>query len=403
MSEHPDSTDSDAVQAEDQRICQFPVAYDPETRDFTKAGHPLSPIAGRGRPSEYCGQACVDPDGVLRTHDRATAYQRKKDLRADAGAAVGSRRERPAGRPVTSARASLAELLAQFEMVAANSREQAERIMSAAQQIVATAGDPDAAAAEVGAARRDAEAQIAAAHARADDAETDAATARRELARAEEDKTLAEGAAEDALAERDVRADEAETARAEVERVRSESADRIAVVEAAAREQVAAAQERIDEVERAAAVQITEAHDVRDAANEALRRAESGRAAAEQAAADARAEADRLRAELAATREQAREEREQLRGQVDTIWDEATNRATADRDEIQALRAELATARAEARTDREQLRADHAAEMARVQQNTQGAIDAQRVTLRAAVERVAELETKLIEKEKGNR
>ncbi|MBH0780357.1 coiled-coil domain-containing protein [Nocardia bovistercoris] len=362
--------DRAATEVESQRTCQFPVAWDAEIGDFVRAGHPLPPVEGRGRRAEYCGQDHVDPDGTVRRHDRATAFQRKRDLKAAAGVA-GARPERPAGRPVTSARSSLAELLAQFQMVATNSQKESTRLLGEAQRIVATAGDPDSAAAEVGAVRRDAEARIAAANARAEEAEAEAATARRELARAEEDKALAEGAAEDALADRDAHQADAEEARIELERVRSESAERIRAVEAQSQAEIAAAT-------RAAA----EAEGDRDTAIEARRRAESGLAAAEQAAADARTEADRLRGEIREIREQARAEREQLRAQVDEIRTESGARAEADREEIRALREELATSRAEARADREALRADHVAEIARIQD----AHDTQIATLRAALD-----------------
>src|SRR5262245_59864227 len=127
MSEQPE-TSADAV-ASDQRVCHFPLEYDPESGKFTECGEELPSGAG-GRPAEYCGKAHVDPDGIRRRHVRTAAFQRRQQLKAKAaGGADAPRREKAAARPVTSARASLAELLAEVEMVTSSHRDQLAAIV----------------------------------------------------------------------------------------------------------------------------------------------------------------------------------------------------------------------------------------------------------------------------------
>ncbi|MGX1762700.1 hypothetical protein ACWIG5_38405, partial [Streptomyces lydicus] len=148
MIEQPDSSRA-ATQDADQRICQFPVGYDADSGDYAVAGHVVPPVAGRGRPSDYCGEFHVDPDGVRRRHDRATAFQRRRELQLAAAGKTSPKISGPAPRPVTSARASVAELLAQWEMVTSAHRAQQIEIVDRLAEIIATAGDPDAAVAEV--------------------------------------------------------------------------------------------------------------------------------------------------------------------------------------------------------------------------------------------------------------
>jgi hypothetical protein len=98
MSEQPDPAGGGAAQADDQRTCRFPIGYDRDSGEWTYCEHALPAASGRGRPSDYCGRTRLDPDGTLRMHDRATAFQRKRDLKAEGG---GPRREQPPARPVT--------------------------------------------------------------------------------------------------------------------------------------------------------------------------------------------------------------------------------------------------------------------------------------------------------------
>jgi len=58
---------------------------------------------------------------------------------------------------------------------------------------------------------------------------------------------------------------------------------------------------------------------------------------------------------------------------------------------VDRLRSELADLRTEARTDREQARADHAAQLAEVQQSASERADALTTALRAAEQTIEEL------------
>ena len=400
--EHAESSESagrGAAGDSDQgkrRGCQFPMGIDPETGEFVPHGIPVGAGErrgrGQGRPSEYCGGLVVGADGIARQHDRTTAFARRRELERRGPDAPTTPVESPA-RPVTSARATLAELLEQFQVLATAHQSQLTGLVDRIGKVVALAGDPDAAEVEVTATRRAADEQVRVATARAEEAEAETAAIRRELARALEDRAIAEGAAEDAIADRDeqvtaaqaeaeqARADAA-AAREELERVRTTAAEQVAtakrealtLVEAAEQEarhriELAdrAASERAARAEHDAAVQITTANDERDRALEAQRRAESAQAAAEQAREDALIDSARLRADLSAAREQARTELDATRAQA--------------RDDVAQARAELAALQREARTDREQLRGDHAADLARVQ----AAADARVQTLERAL------------------
>ncbi|MGW5518698.1 hypothetical protein [Nocardia africana] len=404
MSDQPESaghgTSAAADQRADQRVCKFPIGYDPETGEFEEAGHPLPPVEGRGRPVDYCGEQHVDPDGVLRVHSRANAFQRKRELKLEAAESGAPQHRRAAGRPVTSARATLADLLARWEMVTTAHRDQLTSIVEAAQQVVATAGDPDAAAAEVAAVRRDAKAEVDAATTRADEAEDDARTARRELSAALEDKALAEGAAEDAIADRDAKVaaaeadataaqEEAAAARAEAERIRTEAEQQIAAAKQQARELVesvrAEAAAAIEAAETAAAEQIRAAEQARREAESAQHRAESAQAAAEQAATDARADADRVR------------------GQLDRAVADARSQAEASRAEITTLREELASVRSEARADREQLRNDHASDITRVQAAADARVATLERALTTAEQTITRLQAQLTQSREGEK
>ncbi|GGL44151.1 hypothetical protein [Nocardia jinanensis] len=379
----------------EQHVCKFPVGYDPENPDdpFVPAGHAMEAPArrGRGRPSEYCGEERVDPDGVRRRHDRATAFQRRRELELEA-AGQAPRRTGPPPRPVTSSRASLRELLAEIEMTTTSHREQMGQLLDRVTDVVATAGDPDAAVAEVARIRAEAQAESDAAAARAADAEQDAIIARRERDRALEDKTLAEGAAEDALAARDEaiadRDEQVAAARADAEQARQDAAEaradrdtalaaaeqRIADTETAAQERIrtvtAEAEDRIEQARSDAQARVDRAVEQLQQATVDRNAAISERAGAEQAAADARAETERMRREL-----------------VDT--------QAAHREELAQARRDIAAVRAEAREDREQQRSDHAAEVARIHESTAAQVNALRQALSTAESANSRLESEI--------
>ncbi|MFI9538281.1 hypothetical protein ACIG56_34250 [Nocardia fusca] len=373
--------------AGEQHICKFPVAYDPENAadPFVPSGHAMPEVPvhrGRGRPSEYCGEERIDPDGVRRRHDRATAFQRRRELKLEA-AGRAPRKAGPPPRPVTSSRASLRELLAEIQMTATSHREQMGQLLDRVTDVVATAGDPDAAVAEVARIRAEAQAEIDAATARAGEAEQDAITARRERDRALEDKTLAEGAAEDAISDRDEQVaaaqSETEQARRDAEQARverdaavAEAGQRIAQAEQAAEERIAAiqadAEDRIDQARSEAQARIDRAAEQLQQATVERNAAISERAGAEQAAADARAETERMRRELTETQ-------------------------AGHREELTQLRRDITAVRTEAREDREQLRSDHAAEVARIQESAAAQVNALRQALSTAESTNSRLES----------
>ncbi|WP_280488591.1 hypothetical protein [Nocardia farcinica] len=407
----------------DRRVCQFPVAYDPGSGEFAVAGHPLPPAPpGRGRKAEYCGEFHVDPDGVRRRHDRAAAFQRKRELQLEAAGGATARPDRPVPRPVTSARASLAELLAQWEMVTTAHRAQQAEIVDRVAEIVATAGDPDAAVAEVARIRAEAQAEIDAARAAAAEAENEALSARRELARAIEDKTLAEGAAEDAIADRDARAAEAaaevDQARAEAATVIEQARADVAAAHAELEHALTDARSRIAAAEQAAAERVhairtetaTEIEQIQAAANEQIRAAETRVRAASKAQRDA--EAERAGAEQAAA--DARTEAQQLRRDLEVARAELTELTQAARAEREQLRSELASARGRGAArpapkgpphpprgppapppDREQMRTDHAAELARTQEAANAQVAALRQALDTAHSTISRLEDEM--------
>ncbi|WP_036559119.1 hypothetical protein [Nocardia brasiliensis] len=411
MTEQPETPAAETSVA--ARICQFPTGFDAESGEFAVCGRALDDGAPRpGRKSDYCGADRIDPDGERRRHDRAGAFQRKRELQLAAVGKAPVQRERSTPRPVTSARASLADLLAQIEMVASGHREQMSGLLDRVVEVVAAAGDPDAAVAEVTSMRREAQAEVEAAQARADEAEAEAIAARRERDRALEDKELADGAAEDALAERDRTLVEAEqrieTIRAEaateIESIRQAEAARVQAAEAAAsaaqaearaaEERAAAAAAAAEQARRDATEQVetlTRDHaarvervnadaDARVADSAAAQqRAESAAAAAEARAETARTELAQVRSELSAAREQARED------------------ATTAREEIAELRRELTEVRAQTRTEREQQRTDHLAEIARVQQAAEAGANALQSALAAAENTITRLQTQLAE------
>src|SRR2546421_11792360 len=125
-------------------VCKFPVEID-EVGEIVKHGIDLDGGGSRpGRRGDYCEQLVTDPDGVARQHTRTIAFARRRELQA---AGIGNGQVKP-GRSVSAARGSLAELVAQFELVSAAHRDQISALVERAAQIVTIAGDPDSAAAE---------------------------------------------------------------------------------------------------------------------------------------------------------------------------------------------------------------------------------------------------------------
>ena len=255
MSEQPETPGQGAVRAApeggEQHVCRFPQGIG-EDGEFVVHGLDMSGEKRPGRRADYCGRLVVDPDGVQRKHDRMTAFTRRRELQlAAAGGAVTPRREGPA-RPVTSARASLTELLDQWQGLVTAQRTQFGDLADRIAAIVSAAGDPDAAVAEVAAARRDADEEIRSEQQAREEADAAAREARRELARALEATELAEATAQDALEDRDAQVNAANAARDAALADAAAAREELQTVQAAADERVAATKrEALAEVEAA--------------------------------------------------------------------------------------------------------------------------------------------------------
>ncbi len=287
-------------------------------------------------------------------------------------------------RPVSSGRASFEALLARFERVSVEHREQLGVIVAQAGDLVATVGDADAAAYEVAEAHRAAEIRIAQAHTAQDSAEKAAIAARRDTATAIEAQAQADAAAEDALAQLDA--------------VRAQSAEQLAQYQATTEAALAerwAARAELEEVRATAATAVT---DAQDAAERQVRETigERDRALAEREA-DAQERLTAMRNEIDAAQAHAEQQVRTLRGDLADATSAATRahaehaaaeRAAAeDRATLTRLRSELddarrqhheelTTLRHEARTDRELLRADHAEQLHDIRQATEDRVRA---------------------------
>ena len=177
-----------------------------------------------------------------------TPGRRRSRLAATSNAALrvgGGRREVAPDRPVSYGRASFEALLARFEQVAAEHREQLGMIVAEAEDLITTVGDVDAAAYEVAEAHRAAEIRIAQAQTAQAVAERAAGAARRDAAAALEEKAQADAAAEEALTE--------------LETLRTRTAEQLAEYQAATEQAQAdqrAAAAELEEVRAAAATAV---------------------------------------------------------------------------------------------------------------------------------------------------
>lgn len=304
-------------QVTEQRTCRFPGCDRPAA-----AGD-----AGTGRRPEYCD----DP-----AHNRAAAWRERQRLKG-AGQLITSSAGDEA-RPVEAARQKASELVAQLTGMAELFMDQLPRAI----EEIRTAGDLDAAEAQIESVTTEAEERIAGAVARASRAEQ--AQRRAEAEREEADAAAIESTdavtrLEEELVDVSAQADgfqnEASALQEELDATREAAAAAASESEAAIavlRNELASLQIRLEE--RVAVVE-----GERDHLAEELDTAQAARAEAEERARGAveraGAEATRAdRAEQAATT--AREQVDTARGQVDDL-----------RDQIGELRAVEATARAE--------------------------------------------------------
>jgi hypothetical protein len=330
-------------EADEERyvLCQFPGCT-----------HRI-PYSGKGRPPAYCGQTI---GGVA--HTRLTVHRMNNRgeqptaviAGGDASASSAEEADAPV-RPVSLARASLESLQQQIGDVVAVHEARMTVLAAQIREAVATASDPDAAAAEVTSAHREARALVDVAETARDEALTAARAAARAAERAATEQAAAEQIAEQSLAETEA-----------AEHARDEAVDR---AESAAEQLIAVTADRDDLGRQLAAVrqEVTDLRHDRDQVAEQLEQQQV--AVAEQ----------RQRAEIAEKAASRAEGRvEQLTGQVAEQRAQLSE-ATSSRDALQAdlagVRAELAAAQAQSGSERaaaqqrlEDLRAQHADQLA---------------------------------------
>lgn len=409
MNERANPESANDAPAAEQRGCEMPMSRDVESGEFLYCDYHLDAARqGGGRPRKYCGRTVLGDDGVHRKHDRINAFQRTRELERGSGPV---RREKTEDRPVSTAKMSFEDLLTRFEMVTSSHRDQLEAIVGEARRIVETASDPDAAVYEVTKIAEANETQTRAAQAAATAAQHEAQIARRERDRALEDKTLAEGAAEDALTDRDEKVtaaqelasaasaeaqsarDDADTARTERDQVKNEAADKVTAALAERDTAIAKADRDIRQARTDAEAQIaqagkdaerqvadakaandqevarirTEAADKVTAASTAQAVAENARDAADRDAAGAHADATAARAELAEYRRQAHADIERARAET------AAARAQFDTD-TRDLRNELTIRDKVAKDDRTLLVTQHAAALKQTREDFEARI-----------------------------
>ncbi len=154
--------------------------------------------SGVGRKPKYCAQVV---GGVL--HSRLNAQKARNGQLVLPAAGSRPQPDTAAPRPVSLARAGIEVLRDQIAAALAEHRDSLGGLIGRFEEAVATATDPDAAAAEVTAAHREARTQIDAAETARDSAEAAARLAAAEAQAARVATQQAETAAEDALAEVD--------------------------------------------------------------------------------------------------------------------------------------------------------------------------------------------------------
>lgn len=310
-------------------------------------------------------------------HNRTSAWKARQ-----ARGGVTTQEAPATAAPVSMARATLDQRLAELPGQLAEHRQYLDDIVAT----IKSAGDIEAAGAEVADAHRDALTKITEADQRAATVERDARLAKDRAAQAERDREEADAVAEEATAETD--------------RVRVEALAEIAGIQTAADAAVATAQQQLAtataEHQRLMSDRAADLAQAQQEAHAATVEAAAARAAHE--AADAAAERERdtaaqLRTELDQTRRDADVIRQRLQADLEDAR-RATQRAEA---ETASVRLELATANAEltaaqrvaesdrqaaasltrelerhredARAEREALRATHTEQLTQAQRN----------------------------------
>lgn len=288
----------DSATGEVQRRCRFPGCV-----------RPPRPDPATGRPTLYCEQP--GPDGGP-VHNRASAWRARRASQHNTTGTVATPPEDDAPVvPVSMARASLEQRLERFpEQI-----EQLRSFLDGALAELRTAGDVEAAAAEVADAHREALAKITAAEQQLADAERARRTAQQHAVEAEALRAEADAAAE--------------AATAETTRIRDELTAELHQVRADAEQAAAQASQQV----ATAAAEAEQA------------RTQAATARGELAALHAQAAADRetitmLRADLDQVRADGRAEREVLQRAADERADALTRALDAAQETIQAYRAQ---------------------------------------------------------------
>lgn len=335
---------------------------------------PSRPDPATGRPSLYCEE--VDRDGGP-VHNRANAWRARRQR-----GAVSVKTDDSSSAPVSLARATLEQQLRDFPV---KLREFGDYMDSIAATI-RTAGDVEAAGAEVEDAHREALAKIT--------------EADRRTAAAERAARLAEQRSDTAERERQEADAVAEESQAELVRMRDEQSAELARVRDGAEAAVATVRGEMADAAAEHAAVVAQWDDIvnqarRDADNAKVETAAAvaaKRAADEALARELDANAQ-LRSELDAVRRQSEVVRQQLQEKLDVseravqqAHDElaaarldaagahaaataAQEVAQRERETTAATRRELDAARAEMRSERDTLRDAHREEIARVQLN----------------------------------
>ena len=324
------------------------TAHDTATCHFPGCTRASRPDSATGRPAKYCEEVV---DGVR--HDRVNAWHRR---RADKPA--GPADSAVSSAPVSMARATLEERLAAIP----EALTQFAELLNGAVAELRTAGDLEAAGAEVEDARREALAQVSEAERRASAADRARREAEARAAAAETERAEADAVAEAAIAEN--------------HRARTESEQQLASVRAeasaavqAAGQQVQAAQEQARQADIEREQQVQAARDELLAARDQATAAEAAREAAEAAAererqvtAALRTRIEDLRSQCEAARAEAATARAVIAG-AEAARDTAQQAAERERAATVETRRELEQVRADARADHQALQTQHAEQL----------------------------------------
>lgn len=348
---------------------------------------PSRPDPHTGRPSLYCE---LSDEGGGPIHNRAAAWRAR---RSSTTAVVT---DQSAATPVSLARATLEQQLAEFPSKLGEFRDFVDGVVST----MRTAGDVEAAGAEVEDAHREALTRVTEAERRASAAERAARLAEELAGTAQRDRREAEAVTEEALAET-TRVRDGLTA--ELARVRDETQ---AAIGLAHDELISTQAGHATELAERDAVVAGARADAETAKREAAAAA-AGKEAADKALARELEATAQLSAQLEAIRNQAAADRQQMQAKFDAaetarqhahdelaavrlelaasqaVADAARQAAQRDREAAQMAQAELETLRAEMRSERVALHTIHNEQIAQIQHHADQRVEALSQALQA--------------------